>query len=56
MDFGVGTCRRRQLIGMTWQRSGVQTGCKAIVGAMYKHLERKEELNSVKANGKDESN
>ena len=33
-DSGVGTWRRRQLAGMTWQRSGVQTGCKTIVGAM----------------------
>lgn len=31
-DFSVGTRRRRKLVRMTWQRSGVQTGCKVIVG------------------------
>ena len=31
-NFGVGTRRRRQLFGRAWRRTGIQTGCKAIVG------------------------
>ena len=41
---------------MAWQRSGVQTGSKAIVGATQKHLGRKKQLSNVKVNSKDERN
>ena len=55
-DFSACTHRRRQIVSMTWQRSGIQTSYNAIVGAMKKHLGRKEQLNNMKDNDKNESN